>query len=143
MNKINNSICALIAALAIGCQAGTVTSIADNAVSKNTASNNTSSVSNTVQTIRGKPLSVSETYGHGNGTVATVVDVDGKKVLAYIPLDQSAGGNGICAVAQATALFQSEIADGDDDFVELTGSYDPNGTFKISSLSANGYKVDF
>lgn len=130
MKMINNSICALIAALAIGCQGGTVS--------------NTNKIINStnVQTIRGKPISVSETYGQSTGTVATVLDVEGNKVLAHVSLDQNSGGNRITTVAQATALIQSEINDGDDDLVELTGKY-VDGVFQMSSLSANGYKVDF
>lgn len=120
MTTIKNSICALVAALSIGC---------------GSSQNNSQP---TYQTIKGRPLSVAIEQDHGGGHFSTVVDIDGKKVLCLFNSDVSIG----CVASEAEALIQSEINDGDDESIELTGTYEGN-KFNINSVTANGYTVDF
>ena len=91
---------------------------------------------NQYQTIRGAPISVAESYARMEGSLATVLDVEGKHVLAY-----TSNGN-TRSNAEATALIQSEISDGDEEPIELMGNYDGN-RFVIKRVNANGYQVNF
>jgi len=93
-------------------------------------------VNNQYQTIIGVPISVAESYARLKGSLATVLDVEGKYVLAY-----TSKGN-TRTNAEATALIQSEISDGDEEPIELMGRYDGN-RFIIKRVNANGYQVDF
>lgn len=92
------------------------------------------------QTIIGNPVSVAESVASYYGGLATVIDVDGKKVLAY----HSYGAGGINmpkAYAKAVALIQSEISDRDTEPIELTGKF-KGELFKITKINANGYQID-
>lgn len=93
---------------------------------------------NSYEKIRGIPLSVGVSYGPFNdrSDIATVIEIEGKKVLGYA---RSRKGD---KIAEAAALIQSEINDGDDEPIELTGSYNED-KFSIDSIRANGYVVNF
>ncbi|HLC56086.1 MAG TPA: hypothetical protein VJJ23_02510 [Candidatus Nanoarchaeia archaeon] len=89
--------------------------------------------------ISGYPLSTGESYAKSWGSIATVLKLDDNTVLAYV--DEN---NGIpFKVAQAQAIIESEINDGDNEKVELTGEYESPTTFKIKSVRANGLEVKF
>lgn len=98
-------------------------------------------------TISGKPISVaytSNTYSE-YGAFAGVFEVDGKLLLAY----RSRTGEKFASNqdeslpnAKAAAVVQSEMNDGDNELVSLTGQYRKN-QFELSSIEANGYKIDF
>ncbi|MBI4170533.1 MAG: hypothetical protein HY514_02480 [Candidatus Aenigmarchaeota archaeon] len=92
-------------------------------------------------TLRGKPVSAAGTYGQSGGCIAAVLDVGNKYVLAVSPLDFA--GDSTERNAEAVALIQSEIRDGDEEPLEMTGRYEENGKFLIKSLRANGYEVVF
>ena len=89
-------------------------------------------------TLRGKPLSVSMAYGRYWGSLATVLEVDGKEVLASVG---SRSGPG--ELVRAAALIQSEISDGDNEKVELIGKYYREDKFSIYMVRANGHTIDF
>jgi len=72
----------------------------------------------------------------GYGILACVVEREEKKILA------SAGNSFNLQRAKAAALLQSEINDGDNDLVTLVGNYEGN-VFKIKSVEADGYKIEF
>ena len=125
---IKNTLCTLVAVAAIGlggCSERPVEEIATKDI-----------------TISGKPISVAYNPNtHSEyGAFAAVFDVEGKMLLTY-----KKGSNmqlrGLSGV-KATALIQSEIDDGDDESVKLTGQYRGN-EFELSSIEANGYKVNF
>ncbi len=88
----------------------------------------------------GIPLSVSlfETR-FGPTSISTVLDANGKKVLAYIPYGARVRSQ---KFVDSAALIQSEINDGDKEPIELSGRYVDN-KFEIYSLKANGYGVKF
>ncbi len=100
------------------------------------ACKNENSNSNT-QTISGIPLSA---YSNDSDCLATVLDVNGTKVLSYT----YSGNLSMRHVlnTKGVALIQSEINDGDNEPIRLTGQYEGNH-FKISSIEANGYKIDY
>ncbi len=86
--------------------------------------------------VSGKPLSVAG-YAHENHSyLSVVIDVEGKNLLgkAYPVWSGEA--------FDAVAIIQSEINDGDDDKIELRGSYSGDN-FHITSFSANGYDFYF
>jgi len=88
------------------------------------------------QTITGIPLSVvSDSYASLGGTLATVIDIEDKKVLGY------SNSGSTRALTLAVALIQSEISDGDNEQISLTGHY-VEDRFAIESVRANGYTVD-
>ncbi|MBS3172004.1 hypothetical protein J4438_00265 [Candidatus Woesearchaeota archaeon] len=91
---------------------------------------------NPYQIIRGAPISVAENYDEWGSTLATVLDINGKHVLAYTSNGRTRSN------AEATALIQSEISDGDEELIELMGNYYEN-RFVIKRVNANGYQVDF
>ena len=86
----------------------------------------------------GKPLSAAESPGYKRGSLALVLDIGGKKTLAIH--DYWLEDKGM-QYAEAVALVQSEINDGDDKNIKLVGSYDSNGKFLVKKLQANGYEV--
>lgn len=88
------------------------------------------------QTLNGLPISVGESFARKYGTLATVIDINGKKVLGYSRYSTTLKN------AEAVALIQSEISDNDNEPVELTGKY-VDDRFEIKSIKANGYQVDF
>ena len=119
---IRKTLCALVAGTILGCSGG---------VSKGNEPK--------YETITGLPISVGEFYDHGYGSIATViVGGEGKIILA-----EYVGGLNTKTAARAQALIQSEIADGDNEPIELRGFYETDGTFKMQSLKANGYNVEF
>ena len=63
--------------------------------------------------------------------MATVLDVEGNKVLGY------ASSSRARTIAEATALIQSEINDGDDEKIFLKGRY-VGGEFEINFLRVSG-----
>ena len=81
-------------------------------------------------------MGVSIYSGKSFADITVVIDKNGKKILGY----NNCGY--FLAYSKAGALIQSEINDGDNDSIELTGNYEEN-TFKIKSVKANGYKIDF
>ena len=87
--------------------------------------------------IRGIPLSVSGTSADYSGGLAVVIDIQGRKILGY-----TSGLHGPIKYAEAVALIQSEINDGDNETIELTGNYEYN-KFRIRSIKANGYELEF
>lgn len=93
------------------------------------------------QTLSGKPISVAESYSHYYGSLSTVIEVEGTKVLATV---YSAGNepNNLKNISEGVALIQSEISDGDNDLITLKG-YFSEGRFNVKSLNANGYQIDF
>lgn len=128
---MNKTICAVVASIAIGFGGCGWKSQPTN-----------QNIQQTYQTIQGKPISVdTEIYQHTKGSISTVLEVDGKKVLCSYSTN---GWTNIYSLtlSNANALIQSEINDGDDELIELTGQYIGN-EFKISSLKANGYVVSF
>lgn len=119
---IRKTLCALVAGTILGCSGG---------ASKGNEPK--------YETITGLPISVGEFYDHGYGSIATViVGAEGKIILA-----EYGGRLNTKTAARAQALIQSEINDGDNDEIELYGYYQADGTFKMQSLEANGYKVEF
>lgn len=90
-------------------------------------------------TISGKPISVAYTSSTNDefAKFAGVFEVDGKLLLTY-----SHGADGSRQVAKAAAIVLSEINDRDDELVNMTGKYTGN-EFQLSSVQANGYKIDF
>lgn len=84
-------------------------------------------------TLVGTPMSVVV----NEYSLATVLHMDGTPLLAYVRSSRRIEN------AQATALIQSEIADGDNESIELRGRYGDERTFVIESLTANGYTIDF
>lgn len=102
-----------------------------------------------VTTIKGIPLSVQQNGDFGKRgeqmfNLATVLDVDGKKVLAsgYNSTTLAFNGHPSLRVLEAAALIQSEMNDGDNEPIELTGEYSGN-RFNIQSVTANGYRINF
>ncbi|MBI2666927.1 hypothetical protein HYX13_04915 [Candidatus Woesearchaeota archaeon] len=89
------------------------------------------------ETISGIPLSVAESFAQYGGSIAVVLDVAGKKVLA----GNSCMYTSLCADAEA--LILSEIADGDTEKITLTGKYQPNGAFMMITLKMNGHDLNF
>ena len=137
MNK--KTICALVAAALLGAAGATIS--ASRAIE---SYRSTPQKTNTVEvlTIKGKPISVdTEIYYHTKGSISTVIETEGKKVLCSYKTD---GWKNIdCLIlSEANALIQSEINDGDDESIELTGKYNGN-KFEINSLKANGYEINF
>jgi len=90
-------------------------------------------------TISGKPISVAYTPSTKTeyGTFAAVFEIDGKFLLAY-----RRETDRIIPYAEAAAVVQSEMNDGDNEPVNLIGHYQGN-RFELSSIEANGYKIDF
>lgn len=90
-------------------------------------------------TISGIPMGLGESYARTSGSLAVVLKVPNQSqpVLAYtyISLDCRTS-------AEAQALIQSEINDGDEEEIELFGKYDGK-KFQIKRLKANGLEVDF
>ena len=95
---------------------------------------------NPYQTIRGIPISVANTSRNFSTDLVTVLDVDGRHVLAY-----AYASGGTIEYTMAVALIQSEISDGDEEPMELSGRYDGyNGNrFLIDKVNANGHQVKF
>ena len=121
---IRKTLCALVAGTLLGCSGG---------------ASKENEPESKYETITGLPLSVGEFYDHGYGSIATIiVGGEGKIILA-----EYFGGLNTKTAAKAQALIQSEIADGDNEPIELRGSYQADGTFKMQSLKANGYGVEF
>ena len=87
-------------------------------------------------TLYGTPLSASQNSMEYFGAFAAVFDIGGKKVLAY-----HYGGGSLNHV-EAEALVLSEILDGDNEEVEISGKY-VNDRFELSTLKANGYQINF
>lgn len=88
------------------------------------------------ETITGTPLSVAQFSGRLGGYVSTVIQTEGKTILTQS--DYCLGV--VCSNAEA--LIQSEITDGDDEPIELTGQYQADGTFKFSKVKANGMTIN-
>ena len=98
-----------------------------------------------LETITGIPLSTGESYARDLGTFAVVIEQEGKHILARSGLSGNSEqqyGTGTIQKATAQALVESEMNDGDDEPIELTGHYQDD-RFIISSLKANGYTVNF
>lgn len=89
-------------------------------------------------TIFGRPISVSYNAGEG-AKIAVVLEANERKVLAHRYSVFTSSDDCL----DASALVQSEILDGDDEEIELTGRYDEQGRFIIESIKANGHKIDF
>lgn len=95
-------------------------------------------------TIYGNPISAtyaprtSESFGLFEG----IFEVDGKPLSTYRFDISSNFISSNLSNAEAFKVVQSEINDGDNESVILTGNYRGN-QFRLSSLEANGYKVDF
>ena len=90
-------------------------------------------------TISGIPLSVehnSQGYTYAR-RLAIVVDVDDKKIFAYNPRYNTE------KFLDAATIIQSEMNDGDNEAIELTGRYESPTTFKIKAVRANGFEVKF
>ncbi len=91
--------------------------------------------------ISGYPLSTGESYAKRDGSIATVLRLDdGTTVLAYKNVISNYGTK---EIAQAQAIIESEINDGDNEKIELTGQYEDLTTFQIKSIRANGHEVIF
>ncbi|HLC56084.1 MAG TPA: hypothetical protein VJJ23_02500 [Candidatus Nanoarchaeia archaeon] len=90
-------------------------------------------------TISGIPLSVEQNpRGYGTiGRIATILDINGNKIFAYN------SGTGSNKYLDATVIIQSEMNDGDNEKIELTGQYESPTTFKMKSVRANGLEVIF
>lgn len=94
----------------------------------------------------GKPVSVAYAIDteHAYGAFAAVFNVEGKMLLAY-KIGSNIQPTGHSPVI-AAALLQSEIDDGDNELVKLTGQYVFTGLYKgddfeLSSIEANGYTI--
>ena len=92
--------------------------------------------------ILGTPLGIGESYSKDVGSFSVVIDIDGKKVIAYNKDSNFVTGK-TRKYAMAQALVQSEINDGDADKIELIGKYESDGSFYINSLRANNNRIDF
>ena len=92
---------------------------------------------NTDKILEGIPISVAASNGYGDDYMATVLDVNGRYILAY------GDGNSLGHV-KAEALIKSEIVDGDNETIRLKGSYYPRDQrkeFRITDVYANGHHV--
>jgi len=98
--------------------------------------NNSSKIDERITTIYGTPVSVAESYGQYGGTLAIVLKIDGKLVLAY-----ATNGHTV-TYAKAAALVLAEISDENNEPVELTGRY-INDEFVMKSIKVRGYKIKF
>lgn len=90
------------------------------------------------RTISGLPISVAGYYARYSGAIAIVIEIEGKKILAY-----NETGRDTLQYAKANALIQSEISDGDNEKIELSGNYINNSEFLMKSVKANGHRVNF
>ena len=93
------------------------------------------------QTIRGLPISVAGGEYGGIYTLAIVLDVEGRHVLAR-KYGVSHVTKSLLRNVSGVALVQSEISDGDEEPIELRGRYDGD-IFEIKGISANDYNIDF
>jgi hypothetical protein len=67
------------------------------------------------ETVSARPITVKSAAGHAHGYLAMVLEMKGKKVVAiskWTPLDR---------LAKADALVQSEIDDGDQEEIYVSG----------------------
>lgn len=89
-----------------------------------------------IETLWGKPISVQVIGGHGYGYLSTVVENEkGEYVLCRTGHNWS-----MPKLSDLAALIDSEIKDGDDEFITIKGKY--NGDmFRMESVSANGYTI--
>jgi hypothetical protein len=90
----------------------------------------------TKSSISGIPLSSATASQYGYDYFAGIFKVDGKTVLARTRNTHTS------RVAEAQALVNMEINDGDNEAVQLTGHYE-NDRFFITSLESNGYTINF
>lgn len=88
--------------------------------------------------IIGRPISVALGVGDNTGSIAAVLEVDNKRVLA---ISSSLAWRLDCT--EATALIQSEIANGNEGQIELRGNYTKEGKFVIKAIKANSLSVEF
>ncbi len=100
---------------------------------------NTETTDETEVILYGMPISVACTSNTSCdwGKFAGVFEVNEKLLLAY-----NDGSNTNIEITKAAAIVQSEIDDEDNEFVKLTGKYKEK-EFELSSVEANGYKIDF
>lgn len=97
-----------------------------------------------IVSLEGNPLSAKAVSGYSSTTyraLSIVIEVEGNILLCYSWDDASA-----LAYASAAALVESEILDGDEEIVEVTGYYKDAFGSKILYLQrvrANGYTIDF
>jgi len=103
------------------------------------------------------PLSVASSYDNGACSISMVYSTlngaDRPFTVANIYFDSNKSHNSRQECSTATALIQSEIADGDNDPIFLEGKYHANMSFNQSSslepyfevkaLSVNGYRLEF
>lgn len=136
------TICALVAAAFLGAAGMTWVSKLNKDNSNSQSNNQNTQTQSNYQTIKGKPLSVDgEIFYHTKGSLSIVIEVEGKKVLCFYNTNGVSNIDSL-TLSNANALIQSEINDGDDESIELTGTYKGN-KFTINSLTANGYTVNF
>lgn len=84
-------------------------------------------------TISGTPVNMNI----NGGNLVTLLQVEGASILAYADYYHRNG-------PIAAQLLRSEIVDGDNETVVLTGWYEnDNREFEIDSLTANGYTIYF
>lgn len=94
-------------------------------------------------TIYGKPISVAYFPRHFAGFTG-VFEVDGKYLFVFNSISNQSEREYLFdfEIAKAAAVVQSEINDGDSELVKLTGQNRGN-EFELSSIEANGYRIDF
>ncbi len=91
----------------------------------------------TQKVISGIPLSVfADSYRHG-GSISAIVSVDRKPVIVHTGKYPVEGYN-----SDVVALIQSEISDGDQEEIKLTGHFEQD-RFQFQSIQANGYTIHF
>jgi hypothetical protein len=99
--------------------------------------------------LTGKPLSVSHTSNSQKGArdreaFSLVIEYEGKAVLCRSSVEyEHFRARGIYQnYNDAEALVLSEMNDGDDEPISVSGVYDENsGTLQISSIRSNNYSV--
>ena len=87
--------------------------------------------------ISGKPISVQQSTSHSTDHMATVLEVDGKYVLASTGNVYDSNN-----CVESATLIQSEIDDGDDEKISLKGNY-IDKKFYLNEVTANGYTIKF
>ena len=85
----------------------------------------------------GVPLSAVASRGDSNGDLAVVLNIERRPVLGYVRSSYLS-----YHIAEAAALIQSEIVDGDDDLVTWAGIPRDDG-LQIKELKVHGYTIYF
>ena len=98
------------------------------------------SESKKLESIQGIPISIGKSFEGSTGYIATVIDINGRKVLGVKYYGGVLTSTSTLIAAKYEALIQSEINDGDNEPITLYGHFD-NDVFQIWGLEANGNTI--